>query len=675
MRAMRVWISAAMLAVLAACGGGSADKASTPTDRPLHQPSESALTKDRSQFNQMDAVVTSPYQASTKMASLEVSEEPVPSVVSAVSGISVDLGEPPSSELTKASVPDHSGPRILATQMVRIGHARPIQSVGTQKSSVNRLTWQTLADGVQRARLNLRSAGANSLRVGLLVSTLDDAASIRVYGNSDTKALRIPGRLVNVSLAANVRSDGDTANSRTYWLPPTAGDSVVVEIDVPAARDAQSTVLAVTQVMHRTSDALQAVLQPSQKSTCPAVIPDATCKLTPAANAATTMDIANGTSNYVCSGTLVANRGTTQEGYILTADHCISTQTIASTVATYWFYRSSTCDGSSVNPGWKLVAGGATLRYNRSAISSYTVRNGQYYVTSDGTDTSLIDLNSAPPAGALYAGWALQRHLINSGVPYVDLHYPAGGWLRRSEGLLSNYVFLNTTTTGYYGTNDQYPMYEVDWTSGTTEYGSSGSGLLADEATTNPKIIGQLWGGTASCTNPNGKSYFGRFDLAYENGLSRWLNPGYTMVFRFYNTLNGAHFFSADVGERDNVRANIPTLAYEGPAFMVSPTAGTNLSPVYRFFNRISGVHFYTISEQEKASVLTNANFVFEGIAWYARQANNPSAETTPVYRFFRRSTGTHLYTINAAERDTIIATLSNDYIYEGVAYLAWLAN
>lgn len=45
------------------------------------------------------------------------------------------------------------------------------------------------------------------------------------------------------------------------------------------------------------------------------------------------------------------------------------------------------------------------------------------------------------------------------------------------------------------------------------------------------------------------------------------------------------------------------------------------------------------------------------------------SLETTPMYRFYNFRIGSHFFTSDATERDTIIATLGNTYQYEGVAY------
>jgi len=102
--------------------------------------------------------------------------------------------------------------------------------------------------------------------------------------------------------------------------------------------------------------------------------------------------------------------------------------------------------------------------------------------------------------------------------------------------------------------------------------------------------------------------------------------------------------------------------------------------PIYRFFNMRSGVHFYTANNQEFINVYKNLGTIFhyDGIAYYVPwgQSSNPSftnPNTFPLYRFFNRNTGTHFYTMSEQEKANVIATRSDDYTYEGVAY--WVSD
>ena len=52
-----------------------------------------------------------------------------------------------------------------------------------------------------------------------------------------------------------------------------------------------------------------------------------------------------------------------------------------------------------------------------------------------------------------------------------------------------------------------------------TDAGSSGAGLFAPSGA----LVGVLSGGFGDCEGTPGPDHYGRFDLAYRAGLSRWL--------------------------------------------------------------------------------------------------------------------------------------------------------
>lgn len=690
----RHWLAALLASLVLAACGGSGESAGSYSELPSKGSEVAASNVDNQQrassINSTDAVVQNPASSETGAQANPVQKVSIDRRAAPTPGISVDLGQPEASAIEKMERQNRKGNGLERAKRVQNGFSRDLATTSSRKS-LQQIAWNSTVSGVQRASLRFSSAGAAGLRLGVLVQALPDDAVLRVYAEGSSDARETTGAHINSLIAANVQADGDSDAARTYWTPTTEGETTVLEIDLPTGRPTASIVFTVPKLMHQAVLAPMASLgQIEQKSRCRNVTPDATCTLPPVTNAVGSMDFVDGGSSWVCTGTLIANRGASQQGYFLTANHCINNQAAASSLFVHWFYRSSACDSTTLNPNRVSSFSGAFLRYNKTEFSG-SLR------TPVGTDTSLLDLIDTPPAGTIYVGWAFQREPVGTGTNYLSVHSPYGplphsevaGFLRRSDGQLAGYgSVLNTYVYqgGEYfnvdtSPNPQSPMYQVRWTNGITEGGSSGSGLFADGTTSNPRIVGQLWGGASGCSvsidggTPDGRDYFGRFDIAYENGLINWLNPGYSMVFRFYNSLNGSHFFSANVAERDTVRATVPSLIYEAPAFMVSPAAGAGLSPVYRFMNRGTGVHFYTINESERAAVAANPGFNYEGIAWYARQAGSPAAGTIEVFRFLRRTTGTHLYTVSVAERDNIIATRAAEYAYEGVAYLAWAAN
>jgi uncharacterized protein (DUF1800 family) len=91
--------------------------------------------------------------------------------------------------------------------------------------------------------------------------------------------------------------------------------------------------------------------------------------------------------------------------------------------------------------------------------------------------------------------------------------------------------------------------------------------------------------------------------------------------------------------------------------------------PVFRFYNTRTGTHFYTINGAERDSVLNNYPwFAYEGAVFYAYTA--PDVGVLPVYRFYNTRTFTHFYTISESEKDFVIANYPV-FIFEGPVYYA----
>ncbi len=156
-------------------------------------------------------------------------------------------------------------------------------------------------------------------------------------------------------------------------------------------------------------------------------------------------------------------------------------------------------------------------------------------------------------------------------------------------------------------------------------------------------------------------------------------------IYRFYNQGSGAHFYTASAEERDMVMATWPTLfTYEGPAFYVydeSVYENTSASgviplpdaPVYRFFNKLNGSHFYTISAQEADRVIAMfpGTFSYDGVGFSAYSEPSEYMPLMPVYRFYNLENGSHFYTISPDEKALVQLYYADLYRFEGVAFYA----
>lgn len=85
---------------------------------------------------------------------------------------------------------------------------------------------------------------------------------------------------------------------------------------------------------------------------------------------------------------------------------------------------------------------------------------------------------------------------------------------------------------------------------------------------------------------------------------------------------------------------------------------------VYRY-NTITGTHFFTVSAAERDFIIrTYPQFNYENVAFYAYAdaANGRS----PIFRFYNNATGTHFFSASVAERDFVIATYPQ-FQYENI--------
>ena len=201
----------------------------------------------------------------------------------------------------------------------------------------------------------------------------------------------------------------------------------------------------------------------------------------------------NGT--FACTGALINNTAQNLKPYFLTAAHCSVTASAAPSVVTYWNYQNTFCRApggtQSGQPGDGSLA---------QALTGTILRAN--YAPSDVT---LLELDDPMPSAfnAFWAGW--DRSGANATSAAI-IHHP-----RTDE---KRFTF-DTGPTGIASYN------------GTTEPGSSGSPIFDQ----NKRIIGQLHGGPASCTNTTVGDYYGRVFISWTGGgattsrLREWLDP------------------------------------------------------------------------------------------------------------------------------------------------------
>lgn len=191
-------------------------------------------------------------------------------------------------------------------------------------------------------------------------------------------------------------------------------------------------------------------------------------------------------NQYLCTGTLLNNTAEDGRPLFLTADHCEVRDANANTMVVYWNYESPSCG---------MLSGGS-LSQNQHGATFLSTKDWD-----TGSDFTLVELNEIPDAAfnVYYAGWDRSGLTPQAA---VAIHHPLG-----DEKAIS---FENDPLTTIWGSHWKV----ADWDLGTTEQGSSGSGIFN---AANGLLVGQESGGYAACGNDL-EDWFGKLSVDWTGG-------------------------------------------------------------------------------------------------------------------------------------------------------------
>lgn len=460
----------------------------------------------------------------------------------------------PSQSTTRLQYREVAVSRILKVQQynesrrmkpAQIGIGRAASSEGVS-AKLPALKWVAMRDGSSVARIEVGSPVALGIRVGLQINALDPRAELRFAGSDE------PSRIVSVMTGAEIQKLADAR--RILWTPGTDGERQIIELYLPARASRGSVKVQAPELSHLLTNSrndFKIIEKIGESGSCNVDTACRVAELGPnfvsAKNAVAHMlfTYSNGVS-YICTGTLLADTvAATQIPYFYSANHCFAGgsdgipaqnfQTVANTLNTYWKYEATSC-GSGVQAAKVLLAGGSDYLYSNAT-----------------TDAMLLRLKNAPPAGSEFAGWDSAALAASSSV--IGIHHPSGDAKKVSMGQQIS---------------SDSALITVGWLSGTTEGGSSGSGLF----TTDPggyRLRGGLYGGNASCANSgslantSNRDHYSRFDVVFPN-ISQWLSPPSATPIR----VNGSHPLT------HSSASPAATAAAATPATATAPATRTN---------------------------------------------------------------------------------------------------
>ncbi len=274
----------------------------------------------------------------------------------------------------------------------------------------------------------------------------------------------------------------------TFWTPPMEGDGAVIEYFSPTGTiDAQAAPFQVSEISHIYRKFFVIEGSNDVAGSCNL---DVTSDWSEVAKSVGYLEFTSGGGEYACTGTLLNNPANDQTPYLLTANHCFDTHTEAQSLRVYWNYNT----GNSP-PGGTPYTDGANL-----------------LETGSESDFTLVRLTGSLPGGLFFSGWDASPTPVSTSV--TGIHHPEGSHKRISFGST-----ISGCGSGLPGLCQNFT--NVRWNNGTTEPGSSGSGLWTGTPS-DPRLVGTLTGGAASCSNRSGTDYYGSFSMTYQF-ISRFL--------------------------------------------------------------------------------------------------------------------------------------------------------
>ncbi|MCP3978088.1 MAG: hypothetical protein GY716_01985 [bacterium] len=371
---------------------------------------------------------------------------------------------------------------------LRIGYP-----MATDLHPKNAGTWETTADGDRLWRLKVSSAGARWTVLGFDRFRLQPGGELSIF-DPQRKAVLGP------FTADDVRDHGE------FWTPPVAGDTLVLELLWPAKLGDESPQLHLSTVSHGYK-AFGAIGRQD--------VPGADDPEALGASGSCNNDVAcplgddwrdqirgavillSGGSGF-CSGSMINTTANDCRPYMLTADHCGAG--VGTTIG--FNYERSECSGGTTPPTTAQTLTGATVLAEFSS-----------------SDFSLLEMNDEPPEsyGAYFSGWSAEAQAATEA---WGIHHPSGDVKKIS------YNDDPLVDGQNWGPNH---WRVTEWEDGTTEPGSSGSPIFDQ----NHRIVGQLHGGTASCSSITYDEY-GKVAASWTGGgssssrLSDWLDPDAT---------------------------------------------------------------------------------------------------------------------------------------------------
>ncbi len=407
----------------------------------------------------------------------------------------------PLEEVDLLMLPRQNNEKLIQTELAQRQPGVPPRfavSFPTAISPLKEGNWEELSDGSSIWRFRLLSPAAHSINLGFGEFYLPEGSKLTLY-SPDYK-----NKLGPFTVA-------DNDDHREFWTPILAGDEMVVELRLPST-EKKNLSLKITTINHDFMGFSTFVSSGSCNLDVICGIDDGWEIVEAYRDIIQSVGVYSTGGSTFCTGFLVNNAREDCTPFFMTADHCGLRSGNAASLVVYWNFENKSCRApNSTSSGG---AGDGILNdFNSGAILR---------ARSSATDFTLLELDDdvSETANAFFAGWDANTNLPIDTV--IAIHHPSTDEKRISFSFEEIY---KGNQNGQGVANGGY-LVVPEWSIGTTEGGSSGCPFFDK----NKRVVGQLFGGAASCNN-NSYDSFGWLAISWEGDgtpetrLRDWLDP------------------------------------------------------------------------------------------------------------------------------------------------------
>jgi len=400
-------------------------------------------------------------------------------------------------------------------------------------------TWTNLPNGDRIWQIMLKSEGALTINLIFDNLVIPEGNELYVYNPAKTFVL---GKFVDNHVVEKQLG--------TELVP---GNTAIVEYYVPKANLGNKGSLNIKYLSHgyRTAEEYEEKAfggsgNCNMNVNCPDGAPWALQK-----RGAIMLASSSAAGSGFCSGSLINNTANDGKPYVLSANHCFSSNSAGQNITTFFRFNweALACTNPGSSPSYQSLSGGI-IRAKRTP-----------------SDFCLIEITGGLSGGTVpaaynpyFAGW---NRSTTPPTSTVSIHHPSGDIKKIS------FDDAPASAVQAMGSSEAASSWAVEWDRNTTTEGGSSGSPLFDQ---NGRIIGQLWGGGASCSNLSAPDYYGRVSNSWNPAgsansgqLKHWLDPGNSGV----TTLDGYDPFAVSYA----LDAQLQTVA--------SPTAGQSCVATY----------------------------------------------------------------------------------------------